>query len=85
MIQHRVRFNEVGRRLADRLGVPAGPHAGLRGAALLPPQGELTGFGWEQNADAFTELTGLGVDRLGSPSALEVLGREVEAATADRS
>jgi len=41
---------------ADPDFVPAGPHAGLRGVALQPPQGELTGFGWEQNADAFTEL-----------------------------
>ena len=41
---------------ADPDFVPAGPHAGLRGVALQPPRGELTGFGWEQNADAFTEL-----------------------------
>ncbi|WP_167978659.1 GH1 family beta-glucosidase [Lentzea indica] len=41
---------------ADPDFVPVGPHAGLRGVALQPPQGELTGFGWEQNADAFTEL-----------------------------
>ncbi|MFS8102902.1 beta-glucosidase [Lentzea alba] len=41
---------------ADPDHVPFGPHAGLRGVALQPPQGELTGFGWEQNADAFTEL-----------------------------
>ncbi|WP_329789778.1 GH1 family beta-glucosidase [Lentzea sp. DG1S-22] len=41
---------------ADPDHVPAGPHAGLRGVTIEPPQGELTGFGWEQNADAFTEL-----------------------------
>ncbi|GAA3675304.1 GH1 family beta-glucosidase [Lentzea roselyniae] len=41
---------------ADPDFVPAGPHAGLRGASIQPPRGELTGFGWEQNADAFTEL-----------------------------
>ncbi|MFD5831269.1 GH1 family beta-glucosidase [Lentzea sp. NPDC060358] len=41
---------------ADPDFAPAGPHAGLRGATIAPPQGELTGFGWEQNADAFTEL-----------------------------
>ncbi|SMD12545.1 GH1 family beta-glucosidase [Lentzea albidocapillata] len=41
---------------ADPDFVPAGPHAGLRGVSIQPPQGELTGFGWEQNADAFTEL-----------------------------
>ncbi|MET9231783.1 GH1 family beta-glucosidase [Lentzea sp. NPDC003310] len=41
---------------ADPDFVPAGPHAGLRGVTIEPPQGELTGFGWEQNADAFTEL-----------------------------
>ncbi len=41
---------------ADPDFVQEGPHAGLRGVALQPPRGELTGFGWEQNADAFTEL-----------------------------
>ncbi|WP_394616496.1 GH1 family beta-glucosidase [Lentzea sp. JNUCC 0626] len=41
---------------ADPDFVTPGPHAGLRGVELQPPQGELTGFGWEQNADAFTEL-----------------------------
>ncbi|MFI6101720.1 GH1 family beta-glucosidase [Lentzea sp. NPDC051213] len=41
---------------ADPDHVPSGPHAGLRGVTLQPPRGELTGFGWEQNADAFTEL-----------------------------
>ncbi|MFD4642453.1 GH1 family beta-glucosidase [Lentzea sp. NPDC058436] len=41
---------------ADPDFVPLGPHAGLRGVTIEPPQGELTGFGWEQNADAFTEL-----------------------------
>ncbi|MEU4803197.1 GH1 family beta-glucosidase [Actinosynnema sp. NPDC023587] len=44
--------------------VTAGPFAGLRGVALLPPRGRLTGFGWEADARAFTEL-------------LERLGREV--------
>ncbi|WP_433263515.1 GH1 family beta-glucosidase [Actinosynnema sp. CS-041913] len=44
--------------------VPDGPFAGLRGVALLPPRGELTGFGWEVDARAFTEL-------------LERLGRDV--------
>ncbi|GLZ29622.1 beta-glucosidase [Lentzea sp. NBRC 105346] len=41
---------------ADGDVVTPGPFAGLRGVELLPPRGELTGFGWEQNADAFTEL-----------------------------
>ncbi|TWP46150.1 beta-glucosidase [Lentzea tibetensis] len=36
--------------------VTEGPFAGLRGVELLPPRGALTGFGWEQNADAFAEL-----------------------------
>ncbi|CCH34039.1 GH1 family beta-glucosidase [Actinosynnema sp. NPDC047251] len=44
--------------------VAAGPFAGLRGVELLPPRGELTGFGWEADARAFTEL-------------LERLGRDV--------
>lgn len=49
-------YNPTRVAAADPDFVPAGPHAGLRGVSLQPPQGELTGFGWEQNADAFTEL-----------------------------
>jgi beta-glucosidase len=41
---------------ADPLFVTPGPYAGLRGVDLLPPQGELTGFGWEVDDRAFTEL-----------------------------
>ncbi|RKT56782.1 GH1 family beta-glucosidase [Saccharothrix australiensis] len=44
--------------------VTDGPFAGLRGVALLPPRGEVTGFGWEVDARAFTDL-------------LERLGRDV--------
>ncbi|GGP49682.1 GH1 family beta-glucosidase [Saccharothrix coeruleofusca] len=48
--------------------VTDGPHPGLRGVELLPPRGELTGFGWEQNAEAFTELlVRLGTEAAGVP------------------
>ncbi|KOV79964.1 GH1 family beta-glucosidase [Nocardia sp. NRRL S-836] len=49
-------YNPTRVAAADPDFVPEGPHAGLRGVAMQPPRGELTGFGWEQNADAFTEL-----------------------------
>ena len=53
---------------ADPEAVTGGPFPGLRGVDLLPPRGELTGFGWEQNADAFAELlVRLGRDAGGVP------------------
>ncbi|WP_367136953.1 GH1 family beta-glucosidase [Saccharothrix sp. HUAS TT1] len=41
---------------ADPLSVTGGPFPGLRGVDLLPPRGELTGFGWEVDARGLTEL-----------------------------
>ncbi|MFI9816391.1 GH1 family beta-glucosidase [Saccharothrix variisporea] len=41
---------------ADPAHVTPGPFPGLRGVELLPPRGDLTGFGWEINAEAFTDL-----------------------------
>ncbi len=53
---------------ADPEVVTEGPFPGLRGVELLEPRGELTSFGWEQNADAFAELlTRLGRDAPGLP------------------
>nr|WP_211269071.1 GH1 family beta-glucosidase [Saccharothrix syringae] len=36
--------------------VADGPFPGLRGVEFLPPRGEVTGFGWEVRASAFTDL-----------------------------
>jgi beta-glucosidase len=53
---------------ADPLKVTEGPFPGLRGVDLLDPRGDLTSFGWEQNADAFAQLlTRLGQDTAGVP------------------
>ncbi|WP_309114519.1 GH1 family beta-glucosidase [Saccharothrix sp.] len=41
---------------ADPDHATPGPFPGLRGVDLVPPRGELTGFGWEVDADAFTDL-----------------------------
>jgi beta-glucosidase len=40
----------------DPVSVTPGSMPGLRGVEMLPPRGELTGFGWEQDASALTEL-----------------------------
>jgi beta-glucosidase len=53
---------------ADLLVETPGALPGLRGVEMLPPRGELTGFGWEQNANAFAELlVRLGRDTAGLP------------------
>lgn len=41
---------------ADPLAPTPGNMPGLRGVRMLPPRGEVTGFGWEQEPSALTEL-----------------------------
>ncbi|MFC6089038.1 GH1 family beta-glucosidase [Saccharothrix sp. BKS2] len=43
-------------RAEDPSVVAEGPFPGLRGVEFLPPEGEVTGFGWEVRASAFTSL-----------------------------
>lgn len=62
-------YSPVRVSLADEpLAVTPGNLPGLRGVRMLEPRGQLTGFGWEQNADAFhTLLRRLGRDYPGVP------------------